>query len=337
MQQYLHMNYSIEKHKVKTSEGWFLDVKRYKAEKSVAPIVIFHGLGANSNCLDFNGDKRGKDWEKYSLAYYLLNGGEDGKIVFDIWVVNLRGRGEKTFEPRKEPLKYNWNVDTYIKHDAFDVIKYIKRIYYIEEGKEKKIFWIGKSMGGMIAYAYGQIYGNKDLKGVITIGSPVNFEDAANSWGWLVEFVKIFYPRRISLPVPWFKIIEGIGLKEKFMENMANLENLDRKLLDRYMDKVFDNTISLKVFTQFVFFIRYKDFCEFPRWPWLCDIFYKWPFLGKVFYPYSYKNNLDKFKLPILMIAGGNDKQAPPEDIWKTFQKIGSKDKKYVEFSEKNW
>ena len=322
------MQYSIEKHHIKTSDGWILEVKRYMPKNFLAPVLLLHGLGANSDCLDFYGDEQNIYWRKYSLAFHLL------KHKFDVWVADLRGRkGSQTFLPRKEPLKYNWNVDTYIEHDLPDIVRYIRRLYY-KKGEDTKLFLVGKSMGGMISYAYGMtLEGKNSLRGVVAIASPACFEKNSD-WSWLLEFVKIFYPRRLSIPIPWFKLIEELDLMEKFIENMVNLENVEEKLLRKYMDKVFNNTISLKVFTQFVLFLKYADFCKFPRWPWLCDIFYKWPFLGKLFYPYSYKRNLWKFKLPILLIVGDKDKQAPVDDIWYIFQNIGSKDKKYVELPE---
>ncbi|MEM2935020.1 MAG: alpha/beta fold hydrolase [Candidatus Thermoplasmatota archaeon] len=327
------MEHEIEFHEVSTSDGWKLGIKRYKPNKVSCPVILCHGLGANSNCLDFDGDEQGKDWKKYSLAYYLLQ----DKKIFDVWVVDLRGsKRSQTFKPRENPWKYNWNVDTYINNDVPDVIKYVKRIYYNESGKDTKAFWVGKSMGGMIAYAYGMSEeGRRNLKGVVTIGSPVKFENLMNEWGWLLEMVKIFHPRKISFPVRWIKLLEAIGLIDKLKENVANVENVHEEILDKYINIGCDNVVSLKLFLQFVWFIKLKDFCSYPTYPWLSDIFYKSPFI-KFFRPYSYTKNLKKFISPVLMIAGSKDKQAPPPSIWYAFQNVGSKDKTYVEFSKKN-
>jgi len=326
------MEYEIENHYVDASDGWKLFVKRYKPNKPLPyPVILCHGLGANSNCLDFDGDKQSNDWEKYSLACYLL------QKNFDVWVIDLRGRKEsQTFKPKENPWKYNWNVDTYIKNDVPDIIRYIKRIYYNEKGKETKVFFIGKSMGGMIAYAYGMSEeGKRNLKGVVAIASPAKFENLMNEWEWLIEMIKIFHPRRLSFPIRWIKVLEAFGLLDKLKENVANLENVNEDILNKYIKIGCDNTISFKVFLHFVWFIKFKEFCSYPKWPWLCDIFYKWP-IGKIFYPYSYTKVLKKFSSPILLLAGKADKQAPPSAIWYVFENVGSKDKKYFEFSKAN-
>ncbi|MEM1513946.1 MAG: hypothetical protein QXW78_02060 [Candidatus Thermoplasmatota archaeon] len=68
--------------------------------------MLCHGLGANSKCLDFDGDEQGKDWKKYSLAYYLLQ----DKKIFDVWVIDLRGskKSQKIFHPRKISFPVRW-------------------------------------------------------------------------------------------------------------------------------------------------------------------------------------------------------------------------------------
>ena len=51
---------------------------------------------------------------------------------------------------------------------------------------------------------------------------------------------------------------------------------------------------------------------------------------------YDYKDNLTKFIHPLLAIAGGADKEAPPEEVLQTMKRVGSTDKIAHVFSKTN-
>jgi len=51
---------------------------------------------------------------------------------------------------------------------------------------------------------------------------------------------------------------------------------------------------------------------------------------------YNYKDNLTKFTHPLLAVAGGKDKEAPPEEVIHTVKKVGSQDKTSHIFSKEN-
>ncbi len=323
-----------------TPDGWKLALKRYKPKsrkKSKYPVVLCHGLGANATCMDF-GREGSKKWRKYSLASYLYEGGENG-VKFDVWVAELRGRnGSQTFSPLRHPEKYNWCVDDYITKDIPSIIEFIRNTYYKEERRRPKVFWIGKSMGGMIAYAYGEGEGKRNLKGVVTLGSPVAFDYVAGR-EWPAFFKSVaehLYPRRFSIPVRWIKVVERVGMLDKLRSLMANEKNIYKRILDEYIEKGLDNTVASKIFSHFAIFMKYHDFCQYPKNPWLYDLLHYFPFLRCRLAPYSYKYNLRKFTTPLLAIAGRGDKTAPPEEIKFAFDNVGSRDKKYVVFSKEN-
>ncbi|MHC1625079.1 MAG: alpha/beta hydrolase [Methermicoccaceae archaeon] len=169
---------------VRTSDGWKLAIKRYnpgRRDRARYPVVLCHGFAANRLSVDF-GEEGDSEWDQYSLAGYLFNGGDRGDVRFDVWVPELRGRnGSMTFDPTVSPGKYNWCLDEYVDYDVPAIIRRVQRQYQKEEGKKVKVFWVGKSMGGMLAYAYGEKDGerrerSRHLKGVVTIASPVKFE-----------------------------------------------------------------------------------------------------------------------------------------------------------------
>lgn len=333
------VSYTCEDHIVPTTDGWKLYVKRYKPQNPCpVPVVLCHGVGANGYSLDFHGDEEDAWWRRYSLAYYLLTGGDDGTTRFDVWVPELRGRkASQTFHPAYYPEKYDWNVDTYIDHDVPDIVTHIKQVYREEGHPNAQILWVGKSMGGMLAYAYGMTEpGKRFLKGVVTIASPVMFDNTLSEWGLLFDVVKHVHPRKHSFPLPWIRIIKRLGLEERLKNSVCNRDNMNEDVLQEYIDEGADNTLSLKVFLQFIYFIKLGGFCRYPKHPWLCDLFHKVPLVKKMVRPYSYKEHLHEFETPVLMITGAVDNQAPRQEIAYAYEHVGTKGwkKKYHIFSK---
>ncbi|MEF8848659.1 MAG: hypothetical protein V5A68_05940, partial [Candidatus Thermoplasmatota archaeon] len=184
-------------------------------------------------------------------------------------------------------------------------------------------------------YAYGETkQGYKNLKGVVTIGSPVAFEYNQKGWTYLLKAIPPGHP---SIRFNPKKLLED---KEKIIKLMekhgANPENLEEDIFKRYIEYGFDNYLSLKVIKQFAIFFRYKDFCKYPRCPWITAVARRIPFINKAVVPLSYKRRLHRFKTPLLAIAGGNDQQAPPKEVKYVIDHVGSYDVTYREFSKGN-
>ena len=245
-----------------TNDEWELSLIRYKPlDSNKPPILLCHGFACNRYDLDFEN-------KKYSLAKYLARRG------FDTWILELRGHGKS----RKKGIRkwFDWCFDTYVNHDAVDAVDYIKKKCK-EEGLNKKIFWIGHSMGGMIAYAYGMTAeGRKNLQGVITIASPVKFSGffknlEKEGYKWLINGVKMRCPHRLNQPflTPFYiNIKKSRDIIEKFF---VNKNNMDLKILDRFWE-IGIEIISCKKLFQFAFMVETKDFCKFPNYPKLCRI-----------------------------------------------------------------
>jgi pimeloyl-ACP methyl ester carboxylesterase len=314
-----------------TPDGWNLNLIFYPGQtrkKAKTPVILCHGLAANKHSCDF-GEVGTNEWNTYSLAAYLSQGMYKDKTSFDTWVIQLRGRGHLTFNPKQHPEKYIWCFDDYINSDVPTILSYIQNQY----SKKQKILWVGKSMGGMIAYAYGQqTSSHQYLKGVVTIGSPALFE-YKNPF---LEFISRIAPRNISLPVNISQILQKIQeIKDTFKAIGATSENIDEDIFDYYLLHGMDNMISSKMFSHFSVFFRHNTFCSYPRYPWLFDLIGYGP-MKNAFNIYNYKDNLIKFIHPILAIAGQADKEAPPEEVLQTMNHVGSIDKTTHVFSKTN-
>ena len=318
----------------KTSDGWYLRIYHYSPlDRNVAryPVILCHGLAANKNSCDF-GQPGTTEWERYSLAAYLSRSHRENGMAFDVWVPELRGVGQSTFDPKQHPERYRWTVDDYIDKDAPAIIKRVQD-WYLEKKQEKPpVFWVGKSMGGMIAYAYGETKeGQRNLKGVVTLGSPVVF----GKTGVFLEFLTRVTPRNISIPIRVADLLEKSGdLMSHFKGLGVNIENIDPEVLQTYLHVGFGNVLSSKVLSQFSLFFKHMTFCRYPRYPWMYDFFGRVPGMKNVFTPYSYTQNLYRFTAPLLVIAGGLDKMAPKTDMEYVKNHVGSTDVTYLEFSK---
>jgi len=251
-------------------------------------------------------------------------------MSFDTWVVELRGRGKNpTFSSKQHQDKYIWCFDDYVQKDIPTILSYIQSKYQ----KKQKMLWVGKSMGGMIIYAYGQNLGSHNyLKGVVTLGSPAMFEYKNP----LLEFISRLAPRNVSLPINISQILQRIpDINDAFKKIGATSDNIDEHIFDTYLLHGMDNMVSSKVFSHFSVFFRHNTFCSYPRYPWLYD-FIGYSYFKKLFNHYDYKDNLHLFTFPLLAIAGSADKEAPPEDVFQTVKRVGSTDKNYQLFSKEN-
>jgi pimeloyl-ACP methyl ester carboxylesterase len=330
-----HLEFYHETVSTRTSDGWMLHLSHYlPAQMNVSryPVILCHGLAANKNSCDY-GAPGSSDWERYSLAAYLVQPPVKAGMAFDVWVPELRGNGEQpSFDPRKHPEKYRWTVDDYIDKDVPAIIRCIQGWYQEKKQEIPPVFWVGKSMGGMIAYAYGETKaGQKNLKGVVTLGSPVVF----GKTGVLLEFLSRVTPRNVSIPIRIADLLEKSGeLAMHFMDMGVNPENVDPEVLRNYMRIGFSTVLSSKVLSQFSLFFKHTTFCRYPRYPWMYDFFGRVPGLTNVFTPYSYTENLYRFTAPLLLIAGGLDKLAPKTDMAYVQEHVGSTDVTYLEFSK---
>jgi pimeloyl-ACP methyl ester carboxylesterase len=306
----------------RTSDGWDLQVFHYLPNGDAAvrfPVILCHGLAANKNSCDF-GKPGTSEWENYSLAAFLSQQRSEGGPVFDVWVPELRGGG------------YRWCVDDYIDKDVPAIIRCVQESYIEKNRDPPPVFWVGKSMGGMIAYAYGQTKeGQKNLKGVVTLGSPVVFGKSS----LFLEFLTRITPRNVSIPIRIAEIIEkSAEIAGHFKGLGVNLENVDPAVLQTYLHIGFSGVLSSKVLSQFSLFFKHMTFCRYPRYPWMYDIFGRVPGMKNLFAPYSYTENLHRFFAPLLVIAGGLDKMAPKTDTLYVKDHVGSTDVTYLEFSK---
>jgi hypothetical protein len=70
----------------RTSDGWDLRIFHYlplKGNVARFPVILCHGLAANKHSCDFE-EMGSAEWERYSLAAYLLKERTNDEPVFNV-------------------------------------------------------------------------------------------------------------------------------------------------------------------------------------------------------------------------------------------------------------
>ncbi len=327
------MTIPYETHTATTTDGWHLTLTHYHPRTTTTaptPVILCHGLVANKNSCDF-GTPGTPEWDRYSLAAHLTT----TTPSYHVWVPELRGNGTTpTYDPHKNPEKYHWTVDDYIDKDAPAIIQTVRDWHQNHTGNRPQVFWVGKSMGGMIAYAYGETpQGKNDFKGVITLGSPVTFQKT----GVLLEFLTHITPRNFAIPLRLPDlVIKSPDLVRYLQKISINPTNVDQKIWEQYLKIGHQTVISTKVINHFSLFFRHTTFCKYPRRPWIYDTVGRLPGIKTLAAPYSYTDHLNQFTAPLLAIAGAQDHLGPPADVQYVTHHVGSTDITYLELSQKN-
>lgn len=162
---YARRRYRVVRHpddtfQVRTRDGWDLRVLHYMPRSGVRahsePVVLCHGLSANSYSLDLD--------ERTSLARHLAARG------FHAFVPDLRGR------PGSWPLhatlqaRHAYTFEDHAYEDAPAILHAA-----LARTGAARAFWVGHSMGGMIGYVLAARERQR-LAGLVTVASPVAFE-----------------------------------------------------------------------------------------------------------------------------------------------------------------
>lgn len=179
--------YEIVKETAMTPDGVRLAIKRYR-NPAGTPVILQHGLAQNLHAWDL-------PVEGQSLAVYLAEHG------YDVWVPSLRGHGRGIYTSEDAGGAWNWTIDDFAIFDASAIVDKV----YTTTGK--KPFWVGHSMGGMIAYAY--------LQGVkydyVKVDTELNI-----GWGF-------FFPTFTYEDIYDFRVVSDSSLKTA---NHAKLKGL---------------------------------------------------------------------------------------------------------------
>jgi len=254
------------------------------------PIVLCHGLAANRFNLDF---------DDYSLARYLAARG------FEAFVLELRGIGLSRTSRRE---KSRWTFDDFALRDGPSAVKEA-----LTRTGAERAFWIGHSMGGMIAYVLGQTNTASSLAGVVAIGSPTTW----SRQGYLKPLARI---GRALANLAWLDrsfIYASLApfagrWHPKAARLMTEPGNIAGPVTRRLVANTFE-AVHPGVLRQFAMWIDEDRFCSVDR-------------------SVDYRAGLKRFTPPVLLIAGDADRMAPPGALSDVYDAVASQDKALMVF-----
>ncbi|MFQ5903023.1 MAG: alpha/beta fold hydrolase [Candidatus Binatia bacterium] len=274
-----------------TDEKFELALVRLRIGKKArrqSPVILSHGLFVNSRFLNLD--------EDHSLGRYLAKEG------FDVWNLSLRGTG-RSLNPLRWGTK-TWTLDDIIDRDISAVIRYVQK-----ETRRSRIIWVGYGMGGLLLYGYLEKRGDSGLVALVTIGSPVTFTDTEQEpMKRLLKLEenptlkKIFLylngPFLGRILIPLVPKIEGV---------FYNRENIGDEVKKRLLEEALAD-INPGVLDHLLLMIKRGEFVSAKG-------------------DFSYRKNLAKIQIPVLLIGGEKDRLAPPAVIRTVRRTLGSKDR----------
>jgi pimeloyl-ACP methyl ester carboxylesterase len=283
-----------------TKEKFELALERLRTTKGSrrsVSVILSHGFFVNSLFLNLNDD--------HSLARYLAQEG------LDVWNLSLRGTGRSL-----KPLKggpNSWSLDDIVEKDLLAVIRYVR-----QESGSRGIIWLGYEMGGLLGYGLLERKGSAGLAGLVTIGAPVTFthpqQELTKRLLRLEEsptLRKIF----LSLNGPFLgRLI--IPLAPKIEALFYNRENMEEEIREKLLGEALVE-INPGVFDHLLLMIKRGEFVSAKG-------------------DFSYRKNLAKIQLPLLLIGGERDLLAPPEAIQVVHRAVGSPDRTLRIFGPKS-
>jgi pimeloyl-ACP methyl ester carboxylesterase len=287
------------RHHAATRDGWRITLHHRppRAKAHGAPVILCHGMGSNRYNLDGPG--------RTSLARFLQRRG------YDVWVLELRGAGCSRRLLRIPLVPYRWSFEDYVQHDVPAALSLVRQLTGAEQ-----VLWVGHSLGGMVAYASLMTPAADAFAGVVTLASPGMTDvghETIDPWLRLRRLLR-YAPARLPT-----KLLARLGspLAGVLAASFAPLvrdwfwhpDNLDLDVV-RFMMRhgVEDLPRSLLI--------------EFARW-------YETKRMSDRYNLFSFSDELERVRLPMLVIAGSRDRLTPPADLERLVERIGSEDKSF--------
>ncbi len=282
-------------HLVRTRDDWRIALYRYPAasQRYETPVLLCHGLGANRFNFDLG--------PEVSLARYLQQEG------FDVWSIDLRGRGNSGRCARGERCSGNSHVfDDYVREDAGAAIRHV-----LGETGASQVHWIGHSMGGLVLYAFLQGEEAESIASGVAIASPGSYAHMgrASLSPVLFNVLRVFPRIHLSfLAAGLAPLLARIRLPGEalFMNrNNVEIEPVERALCYLTAD------VSRGEISQFLDWMKSGDFRTYDRGT-------------------SYEQNFSKVRRPLFCIAGAKDHLVPPASVAAAYDRIASDRKDFL-------
>jgi pimeloyl-ACP methyl ester carboxylesterase len=270
-------------------DGWQLCAwhRAPVGRRFIEPVVLCHGLSNNHRFLEFQAP--------HSLAAALADAG------FECFTVELRGAGNAA--PAPVGTRPDGCIDDYVRFDVPALLRHA-----LKQSGALKAFWVGHSLGGLVALAAAEGEVQEKLKGIVTIGSPVFFQPQWRT-RWLLKFGYWLSPLG-RFRTDWFAALAAPfagWLNVPIGKNMANQRNMpgwvQRRALATVIAPIWHGVLS-----------QLRDWTHDDRF-------------RSVDLKTDYRDRIRAMTVPSLIIGGSIDGLAPPANCRQHFAIAGSPDK----------
>lgn len=288
-----------ELYHARTDDGWRIAVYHLPAPASAhrTPVLLCHGMSSNRWNVDGPG--------RLSLARFLRQHG------YDVWFLELRGAGRSTRPRLWNTRRYRWRFEDYVQHDARAALGLVLR-----KTGAPRVFWVGHSLGGMIAYALLMTPIQDKIAGAVTLGSPMMTKvgHPLIDFGIPYRGLLRFLPDRIPvgtlarLGAPGAPLL--LRLLRRSIEELGwRPGNADAALLRTLMLTAVDD-------------IPASLLREFAEW-------YEAKCMSDRYRMFDFHEHLERIRVPMLIVAGNADQLTPAEDLKEVYRRISSTDKTF--------
>ncbi|HWE31701.1 MAG TPA: alpha/beta fold hydrolase [Polyangia bacterium] len=274
-----------------TSDGWRIAVLRYRPEKPSphAPVLLVHGIAANRYNLDLT--------DETSLAKHLAG------LGFDVFIVELRGRGFSLRPKLFSGLRYDWSFDDYAERDLPCAAEIIMRTT-----GARALHVVGFSTGALAAYAWlSDPHRAIEVASLVSIGGAASFKRLGKVLsGRLIRSFRFLRHRwilRVLAPVSGYWHPSPLQI-------IHNPENLDGAIQRRIMVNMIANFSRNEL-------LQYSDWI-------LNDVF------RSIDQRRDYRAELQRITVPSLFLAGPRDALSPPDAVKDTHDAVAAGDKQFV-------
>ena len=279
-----------ERHVVRTEDGWNITLYRYRAQGNPREVPILCGHGLAGSRLIYDVHP------KYSMARALAADG------FDVWLMDMRGRNESWPDGGADET-LQWCFDDFVFQDIPAAAKKVQEVTGADG-----IGWLGTEMSGIALYAMAISNTVPGLRGGITMGSP-----AITSPDGEVPGVTTPYPERGETRYE-FSMVRHIGPalaaeRSEVIDGSFRNQNTDWLVVARYFAHGVPDEATAII-------DQFKDWMDSQSMRSRDGSMVWSDWLGEI-------------TIPIMVAAGGNDRQRPPAGARATYEALGSKEKEW--------
>lgn len=283
--------YPDEVHFARTSDDWRIAVIRHRpvGQAQGEPVLLVHGIAANRYNFDLTDER--------SLALFLSRSG------YDVWMVELRGRGYSTRPRLFSGLRYDWCFDEYVEQDLPAATTAILRAT-----GARRLHLVGFSTGALAAYAFlTDPHRTIEIASLVSIAGPSSFKRTRTYIsGRLIRNLRWMRHRflmRVLAPLSGYFHISPLQI----IHNPENLEGLTQRHI---MVNLIANCARNEL-------LQYGD--------WLVNDVFR-----SLDQRRDYRAELSRLDTPTLFLAGARDLLAPPDAVKATHDTISSPDKRFI-------